>query len=375
MEIYPKILLKYTTKQCKFAAARQLINCARGKTVGSSTTQGPQRTLHFIEAMSRFEDRRCASQPSAVSVFSSPLHGDGVVCHHPFVSGDVLFAERPLCCMQTLSNKQDVLVCSQCLQFIGPLDLHLKVLAREVSRQSLDDFICRGVVVPCTQGCGEFYCSEHCRDGHWSSHHELLCTGRITEEEAADHPLIKFKVHAVSTNEIFILVADVFAKMALEISQYMQYMPKAEAVSRVLGIFDGYVRENWWDAAVAPVGTNPKTLKKTLKRLVDTSYNLLSEALSLRERELDDVLTAEFMSRTIGMFEQNNVGIRLENPVVPYLKSLTTGTREVKELAGITRTIIDLMDGKSLNSLYSRMCLPLLSILPNWACRVDSVYQ
>ena len=42
--------------------------------------------------------------------------------------------------------------------------------------------------------------------------HNLLCVGLIPESEAHSHPLVGFKVHAVRTNEIFLLVADLIAK-------------------------------------------------------------------------------------------------------------------------------------------------------------------
>jgi hypothetical protein len=40
----------------------------------------------------------------------------------------------------------------------------------------------------------------------------LLCVGPISEAEAPHHPLVGFKAHAVRTNEIFLLVADLVAQ-------------------------------------------------------------------------------------------------------------------------------------------------------------------
>lgn len=87
-----------------------------------------------------------------------------------------------------------------------------------------------------SQACGELYCSISCRDAHWARGHCFLCVGPIPEQEAGQHPLVLFKMHAgkyttafvylkaadshvifvcfwvyntVRTNEIFLLVADV----------------------------------------------------------------------------------------------------------------------------------------------------------------------
>jgi hypothetical protein len=41
------------------------------------------------------------------------------------------------------------------------------------------------------------YCSEACRDEHFSVRgHRLLCVGPVPEAEAAAHPLVQFKLHA-----------------------------------------------------------------------------------------------------------------------------------------------------------------------------------
>lgn len=50
------------------------------------------------------------------------------------------------------------------------------------------------------------YCSPECRDFSFAAHHRLLCVGPITTE---DHPLVRFKVHALHMNDIFLLGAQV----------------------------------------------------------------------------------------------------------------------------------------------------------------------
>lgn len=43
--------------------------------------------------------------------------------------------------------------------------------------------------VPCSANCGEVYCSDACRDRHWSAHHQALCP-------AKSEPLGAFQRHA-----------------------------------------------------------------------------------------------------------------------------------------------------------------------------------
>ena len=57
-----------------------------------------------------------------------------------------------------------------------------------------------------------------------------------------------------------------------------------------------------------PSSTDPEEFKSILQTLVRDSYALLADALDLSG--LNDILTEEYFSRTVGMFEQNNVGIR-----------------------------------------------------------------
>jgi hypothetical protein len=54
-----------------------------------------------------------------------------------------------------------------------------------------------------------------------------------------------------------------------------------------------------------------------------------------------------FVFRTIGMFEQNNVGVRLENPVLTYLKSLNIHDHPefAEELLEEVKKIRDAIEG------------------------------
>ena len=146
---------------------------------------------------------------------SSPLHGRGLYATKAIPAGTALYRERPLVAMQTLANRADVLVCAACFGPLpAPTETHLGVLVegvcspREVA-SSPRAFGCVG----CQANCGELFCSQACHDRAWNVYgHGRLCTGLVPEAEAETHPVVQFKMHAVMTNEIFLLVAAVVVR-------------------------------------------------------------------------------------------------------------------------------------------------------------------
>jgi hypothetical protein len=281
-----------------------------------------------------------------VEVFRSELHADGVRATAPIVCGEVLFREKPFCFLQSLENRANVLVCSCCHGFIGSQETCLALLERKIDRQALVNELSSAAagtentrgMVSCDQCCGELYCSEDCKVKHWCNGHYLLCTGNVSEAEASTHPLILFKAHAINTNEIFLLVADVFASIIASAEGMNGLEPVP--VDVILGKTASYVRGLWWDVAIEPekkskkaplsstkLAAKRKKFQDTLKTLVKDSWTYLSAALNLAGRGLDKHLSMEYMSRTIGMFEQNNVGVIASTPLSQaILKSAGNGT-------------------------------------------------
>jgi hypothetical protein len=251
------------------------------------------------------------SGKSTYSLFQSSLHGCGVQAVCEIQAGDTVLLEAPLHFLQTLPNRRSVIVCTACLMPLGSLATQLGVLQGSVSRENIieecgsgnfpaladeDDF---AEMIPCITGCGEMYCSDKCREHHWSHKgHKLLCTGLIPEKEAEAHPLMQFKLHAMTTNEIFLMVADVFASHVLHmdtlVATGLTPTMAFEVASRPLS---GYCRELWWDAAITPPGQKQSIFKKTLKLLVRDSYELLSQVVGLEKRGYASFLTEEYMAR------------------------------------------------------------------------------
>jgi hypothetical protein len=185
------------------------------------------------------------ASPNTFALFESPLGGDGVRALVPLATGCKVLHEKPLVALQTVATTKDVIVCANCMSFIGGAHLQMEYLARKVSRVTLTegDRLHEGFY-PCAHHCGEIYCSIACLNEHWrSGGHQLLCTGLVKDDEAETHPLMKFKVHACTTNEIFLLVAQVFAKICSSVSSSLSSgRDKTAAVDAAMKPYRNYVR-------------------------------------------------------------------------------------------------------------------------------------
>ena len=345
--------------------------------------------------------------------------------------GTLIFRERPLLSLQSVGNAQrGALVCRSCRCFIGGPGLALAISSGRVSREDAlvywdqEEERRRGeaqprrhgdaeggavnkcvesgedvdldydntgrqnhAMVPCRNRCGELFCSEQCESDLWLHGHDLLCTGLIPdpaqEERVEDegsvsgdsgetskqdlHPLLKFKMHAVESNEIFLMVADLVAMVVSKRARQMQ--TKAEERSRRFNSDDGlnvndckinanvssledllspyldFTLMPWWEVATNPLISPPSELDesidlaRTLRTLCADSAQLLRVALlscpsyptdnsedknrrnfiKKAMEEFNDshgVFSSEmFFGKIIGSFEQNAIGIRARHPL------------------------------------------------------------
>lgn len=86
----------------------------------------------------------------------SPLHADGVVARELIHVGDTVFAEKPLCFLQTIPNAQDVIVCGYCQTVLGDLEAQVGVLSKAITREDVN---AKEHSCPCQAKCGVLYCS------------------------------------------------------------------------------------------------------------------------------------------------------------------------------------------------------------------------
>jgi hypothetical protein len=245
------------------------------------------------------------SMNESLNVHKSPLHGDGVVAQREITAEEFLFEEVPRFFLQTLTNRHNCLVCGNCGAFVGSISLQMKYLQKLFNRQTLQDLSQTYVgdelqglseILPCGYGCGEYYCSDECRQSHWfQKGHKFLCTGLLSEEDAMESPLFQYKTFCLETNEIFLLVANILA----EFCSYMDMQSASkEDISSMAHSFDSYVRELWWNVATSSLkGKEKIKLEKSLKKLVKDATQMLQQICQLKERGLDDLFNEEYIAR------------------------------------------------------------------------------
>jgi hypothetical protein len=317
-----------------------------------------------------------ASTSAAVRVTTGdPLPRSGkprgkiVVSSRPIPAGQVIFREKPLAAMQTVENKALVLCCANCHRFIGDIDLHADILSGLRSRlASTEAPTEKGRVrrpgmakaspfvscnpVSCHSACGEVYCSPTCREADAARGHGFLCTGPHSQ----DHPMVSFKIHAVQTNDIFLFAAKVIADVLMRFNRVggdaeISWLP-----------YSRFVQEPWWEVVNAPEDAeSQEKFANRLRNVAHESYDLLSLSVAewfLAHRNVDSAsgaagggvsldafmafFTLDRWGRIIGMFEQNQVGVRVPSPIgalVNKLHLLAVPLRQqvAKELLDIAR--------------------------------------
>lgn len=247
---------------------------------------------------------------SNVSVFLSPLHADGLKATKPLAVNEMIYQETPLYFLQTVPNRQHALVCGNCSKFLGSVGLQIKYLQKVYSREDLSknkinendesfpSYKHLSDIFPCQNHCGELYCSEACRDHHVQRSHKLLCTGLIADSEADFNPLYQFKIHALNTNEIFLMAADIYSELCQLCSTLNGASPSNQEIANVFNQrFEGFVRNIWWEAIKPTNIKEKKTFKQTLQTLIKDCSSLLQDVFGLQELGLDSILNEEYLAR------------------------------------------------------------------------------
>jgi hypothetical protein len=177
-------------------------------------------------------------------------------------------------------------------------------------------------VVWCTGGCGECFCSAACAEISAPAHN-LLCTGPIPEDEP-EHPLLKFKLHALQCNEAFLLAAEVVATLLSEVG--------AEGAAATRRAADRWIRhfqpdgpKSWWDVAQQPgamvvAGVTQLTFRDSCRANVTASSLLLGRALHARAPTLAvgaaPLLEVDgFYGQLLGLFELYSMGVRVPSAI------------------------------------------------------------
>ncbi|CAJ1340264.1 unnamed protein product [Effrenium voratum] len=266
-----------------------------------------------------------------------------------------MFTEEPLFAMQHSGNRRVVAACARCCGFIHSVPLQLEVIFGE-SRfapllAALGDLPQRwqvsagegpASVVRCAQGCGEIYCSEACRDAHFQQSHNLLCVGPLSE----DHPLLRFKYHALEHADTLLLAAQVFAFL---INRAKAAGGGPEVTRNLMQELLCFCHAPFREACRPPPGrAKDAEFYAHTDGLVNQAAALLRAALEPHAPvEVGALFQAgsAFFSEVLGMFEYNNIDLEVASPMGQLLLqrakalSLSDGQAlaELQQMEGLLR--------------------------------------
>ena len=267
-------------------------------------------------------DRTCCQQISGA--------GDGLVLKGENIEGgDIIYNDFPEFFSQHGGNRRFCTNCANCSAYIGGVTQQLQTIFAFPDNQkhlpgNLADIIkCwpadmhNGTAVQCNHKCGEYYCSEQCRDQHWAKSHNLLCVGHCETEE---HPLVKFKEHARDNLELLLLGAIAFAvivNQSKDANQVQTFMN--ELMSR-------FCHAHYPDTAAGAGPLFSQDRKNYAEEVLTEGFELLKTAWAhhaqheakcpeLYKKMEPLFANINFFSHLLGMYEINNHDIELPHPI------------------------------------------------------------
>lgn len=228
--------------------------------------------------------------------------------------------------MQHTGNRRLVAACARCCGFIGSVQAQLEVVFGEARfaplLAGLGDLPQRwqelagegrGNMVRCSQGCGEIYCSEACRDAHFQHSHNLLCVGPLQSE---DHPLIRFKYHAIEHADTLLLAAQV---LAFIVNRARSMGGGAEVTQKLMRELLCFCHAPFREACRPPPGrAKDADFFSHTEAIVGEAARLLKEALEPHAPvEVATIFQSggAFFSEVLGMFEYNNIDVEVASPL------------------------------------------------------------
>lgn len=270
--------------------------------------------------------------PAGCEVKQTVSKGYGLFATAAHELGSQAFSDEPLFALQHTGNRRVVCACASCCGFVGSISAQLETMFGEArfapllsssaaSVAAWEAELLRGqgavpgapVVVRCTQGCGEVYCSERCRDAHFRNCHNLLCTGPIQTE---DHPLLKFKYHAIEHADTFLLAGQVFAFL---INRAMGAGGGVDVMRNLMSDLLGFCHAPFRDACRAPPGRGKDA------EFIHHTDQLIAKAAMLLHAALEPHAPVEvaalfeggafFFSEVLGLFEYNNIDVEVPSPL------------------------------------------------------------
>lgn len=191
--------------------------------------------------------------------------------------------------------------------------------------------------------CGVIYCSEKCQKIAYDEHHAILCT----HSEDNESPMGSFVNHTLVTNEIFQLAAKVVAKI-------LRRFVATHDMSHARKPVDMFCKMPWWDVITSEddleeEGETLEEYRERFKSLLAQTHEKFMTGLRDNLAQLaakdklnglsvdavlgsaDEVLTLDFFSRIVGMFEMNNISMEVDHPFHALGEALSEASSEDKK--------------------------------------------
>ena len=274
-------------------------------------------SIDQLDLLEYYDNILSAQKCKAFKVQQSTDKGKCVVAATKVKRGEIIYHEKPLVSLQTLENKQDVAVCHCCKIHLGTVEQQMELLCKRVSRPEYHlhqpgSWFCgaerhevgaeQSTIPPphkntntdinmfsCKFNCGELYCSQSCLDiDREKNGHMFQCTGPIKD---TNHPLFQFKVHAIETNEIFLLAYQVCCQIIQSYKSLTNDERKGDLSRTILAAKDRYKRFHanpWWEI-VWPQDSSDQherqSLANTVQSLAAESFQLMKQAVLTVEKE------------------------------------------------------------------------------------------
>ena len=147
----------------------------------------------------------------------------------------------------------------------------------------------------------------------------------------ADHPLLRFKLHALRCNEAFLLAAEVVVALLSEVGADGEAATR-RAADKWIRHFQPDGPTSWWDVAQQPdamvaAGVAQLTFRDSCRAHVTASSLLLEKALQERAPTLASsaapLLEVDgFYGQLLGLFELYSMGVRVPSAIGSLCKQV-----------------------------------------------------
>ncbi|TYZ59868.1 hypothetical protein PybrP1_011267, partial [[Pythium] brassicae (nom. inval.)] len=298
--------------------------------------------------------------------YSAEKKGKAIYAAKALKAGEPVWTEAPFVAMQHEDNKAFVDACENCfVPLINSTEAWEKVLtssadvADAATAQDFADAIAflqkeggksaeesyfsvfhlAEHQVTCG-ACGAVYCSARCQKAAYDAHHAVLCPHSTANES----PMGEFVKHTLVTNEIFQLAAKVLATI---LRRFVATHDAAAARQPV----DMFCKMPWWEVItseddVEDGGETLEEYREKFKSLIRQTHDKFMVGLRDNLARLaaadelnglsvdavlsgaDDVLSLDFFSRVVGMFEMNNISMEIDHPFHALGEALAEASSE-----------------------------------------------